>query len=214
MPRDEAEVRALLESPETCATVIHAIIRSQYGEEAYGWDPLTVAMELKDDFKIDVPSQVLDRWSAIQTLMTSDAFFTRLDAFLGICNTFSSGEPFFSVFDPVTVEEAAWALVEAALNREFLPFDYQIQQYCRTILKQDGYNESDFPPVFAELLERSPDAADIRKQLGTGANKTIIDTYIDEELADLVRQFNKVPHLSNLDEVISRMSLNEYMNRK
>ena len=43
----------LLQSPETMATVVHAIVRDKYGDEAYGWDMLTLAMELKADFAVD-----------------------------------------------------------------------------------------------------------------------------------------------------------------
>ena len=45
--------RDLIQSPETMATVAHAIVRERYGDEAYWWDPLTVALELKADFEAE-----------------------------------------------------------------------------------------------------------------------------------------------------------------
>ena len=93
----------LIQSPETMATVVHAIIRDKYGDEAYFWDPLTVAMELKADFEVDPCPEFMDRWGAMQVVMTGDSFFNRIDSFFAVCNAFSSGDPFFGAFDPVTV---------------------------------------------------------------------------------------------------------------
>ena len=69
-PRQQA-----LESPQTLATVAHAIAKDKYGEEFYLWDPVTVYLELQADFRADVCTQVIDRLSAVQIVMTSDAFF-------------------------------------------------------------------------------------------------------------------------------------------
>jgi hypothetical protein len=199
------------QNPETLATVVHTVIRNQYGEEAYGWDPLTVALEVKDDFGVDMDSAVLDRWSAVQVVMANNAFFTRLDAFLGICNTFAEGAPFFQVFDPVTVEEAAWGIVEVSLNRELLPFSYPIKQYLRTILKQDGYSETSYPAIFAEVFEATPDAIDIRKGLAALTNDTALNAYIADQLRDLVVQFNRIKDLQEVDNIILQRSLDEYV---
>lgn len=139
-PRKQA-----LESPETNATVLHAIVLQQYGEDWYAWDPTTVYMELRADFDADTCAEALDKLSAIQVIMSSDAVFKRLDAFLGICNTLAAGEPFFSAFDPVTLEEAAWGITEIALNRDMLPFSYSIRKYIRALMRESGFDQSDYP---------------------------------------------------------------------
>ena len=48
-PRQQA-----LQNPETLATVVHAILRQQYGEEVYDWDPVTVYLECQADFAADI----------------------------------------------------------------------------------------------------------------------------------------------------------------
>jgi len=203
--------KTALESSETLATVIHAIIHKQYGDEVYVWDPLTVSLEVRDDFKAEMDTVSMDRWSAIQIIMSSDAFFKRLDAFMGICNTLSSGAPFFQVFDPVTVEESAWAITEVSLNRELLPFSYPIKHYLEMILKKDGYNEGDYPGVFKEVFEARPRSLDIRKGLNELENRDNVESYIEEELTDLVSQFNKIPDLQHVDDMILRRSLDEFV---
>ena len=199
-----------LESPQTLATVIHAIVREQYGEEAYTWDPLTVYLETTDDFRADMAAQAVDRWSAMQVIMLTDAFFKRLDAFLGICNTLAVGAPFFQFFDPVTTEEAAWAVTEVSLNRELLPFSYPIKRYLKIILKEDGYAEGDYPDVFEEVFRKAPSSEALRGTLRGLSNRDNTERFVDDQLRDLVVQFNRIPGLQEVDNIILQRSLDEY----
>ena len=208
---DEYSIREALESTETKATVVHAILRQKYGEAAYDWDMATIAMEVFDDYHAEISSECANRWAAVQILMTSNAFFTRLDAFLAVCNALASGEPFFSIFDPVTTEEAAWALAEVSLNREMLPFSYAIKYYIKQLLKADGYGD-DYPTIFDAVLadEQSDEEKDVRARVGTiwrSPNQDVIEELIDEELADLVTQFDAIPSLAGIDNLL--MASNE-----
>jgi hypothetical protein len=216
--KDLTAKREALGNVEASATLIHAIIREQYGEEVYDWDPLTVAMELRDDFRGEPAAEVLDKWGAIQIIMTSGAFFERLDAFMGICNTLASGQPFFSVFDPVTIEEAAWGVTEVALNRELRPFSYNIKQYLLKLLKADGYSENDFPPALKEVFDRSPSSDDIRETLDEARadvhNRNNVEAFIDDELKDMVSQFNKIPSMRQLDDMILSRGLEEFTSQE
>ena len=203
------EKKHALETSQTLATVVHAIVRKQYGEEAYGWDPVTVYLELKDDFSADTESSVMDRWSAMSVIMTSDAFFKRLDAFMSISNTLASGTPFFGVFDPVTTEEAAWAITEVALNRELLPFSKDVKQYLKKILADDGYDEGSMPEIFKEVLEGA--SSKEIKEIITNENKEVVEGYIDEQLGALAYQFDAIPDLKDLDELVMQRTLNEFL---
>ncbi len=199
--------KTALESPETLATVIHAIMLDQYGEQAYGWDPVTCSMELADDFRAEVCTPAMDRWCAMQVVMGSDAFFKRLDAFLNVCNTLASGAPSFLMFDPVTSEEAAWAVAEVAMNRDVLPFSYPIRQYMRQQLEADGFDPSagDLPAVFAEMFERRPDEGRIRSSFtgaAADANAGNIERYLMEQMFDMDVQFNRIPDLKRVDDLL------------
>lgn len=207
---DQVAKQQALQSPETLASVVHAIIRQKYGEEAYDWDPLTVYLEIQADFNVDMDSAATDRWSAIQVIMADDAFFKRPEAFMGICNTLSEGEPFFQIFNPVSVEEAAWGITEVSLNRELLPFSYAVKQYLRQILKADGYNEDNYPAVFREVFETRPEARNIRVGLAAINNNGLVESYIDGQLKDLVYQFDKIQSLKDLDDLILRRSMEEF----
>jgi len=198
-----------LESPQTLATVVHAIMLDQYGERVYDWDPVTCAMEVAADFKAEICTPAMDRWCAMQAVMGSDAFFKRLDVFLNVCNTLASGSPAFEVFDPVTSEEAAWAIAEVSMNRDILPFSYSIQGYLKQQLDADGFypDSGDLPAVFAEVFERKPDERRIRAELagdGTAASENArnIEQYILEQMMDLGVQFNRIPDLKRIDDLL------------
>ena len=196
-----------LESPQTLATVVHAIMLDQYGQAVYDWDPVTCAMEVSEDFKAEVCTPAMDRWCAMQAVMGSDAFFKRLDVFLNVCNTLSSGSPSFLVFDPVTPEEAAWAVAEVSMNRDMLPFSYSIRQYMRQQLEADGFdpNSGDLPPVFSEMFERRPDEGRIRSSLSgdvADGNASNIERYLMEQMLSLETQFNRIPDLRRVDNLL------------
>lgn len=201
---DITAARKLLQSPETLATVAHAIVRKQYGEPVYDWDIITVYMEAQADFKVDMDSVVADRIGAIQTIMTTDAFFKRLDAFLAISNTLAGGDPYFEMFDPATTEEMAWAIAEVSLNREMLPFSYGIKQYLLQQLKADGY-DSDYPDIFDYVLEpkeQEKSLRDVLNQLYLSPNRENVDMYINDNLKDIASQFGQIPSLDNVDDIL------------
>ena len=196
-----------LESPQTLATVVHAIMLDQYGQAAYDWDPVTCSMEVAEDFQAEACTQVMDRWCAMQAVMGSDAFFKRLDVFMNVCNTLSSGSPSFLVFDPVTPEEAAWAVAEVSMNRDVLPFSYSIQQYMRMQLEADGFDpdSGDLPPVFAEMFERRPDEGRIRSSLSgevADGNNANIEKYLMGQMLSIEAQFNRIPDLRRVDNLL------------
>lgn len=204
--------RQALESPDTFASVIHAIIIQQYGEAAYDWDALTIAMEVKQDFDADISPQALDRFCALQVVMANDSFFKRVDAFMGICNTLTEGSPFADMFNQVTTEELAWGIAEVSLNREILPISYGVRKYIQVTLKNDGYPEGNYPSILEEFMtESAPKSSDIRKGLADLANRDNINVFIDGQLHDLVHQFNKIPSLRSVDDIILRRDMNEFV---
>ena len=54
---EQYSIREALESTETKATVLHAILRQQYGEPVYEWDLATTVMEVAADFTAEMSSE-------------------------------------------------------------------------------------------------------------------------------------------------------------
>ena len=201
MSGDAALGRAFASS-ETLATVVHAAVLKQYGEAAYEWDPLTLAHEIRDDFHVDISAESLNRWNAVQLIMTTDEPFRRLDAFQAVVGAFALGDPFFLLFQPVSVEEAAWALSEMALQREPAPFSHSIRTYLNALLVQDRYDH--VPVIFKYAL--TGEEHRLNDHLGRthrGApNEPAMEVFIDEQLRDLTAQANEIPGLTTLDNLL------------
>ena len=74
----KAAVKRALESTETLATPLYSIVRKNFGDDAFFWDPSTLYLELRAEFGAEPSTEVIDRLSATQVVVTSDAFFNRL----------------------------------------------------------------------------------------------------------------------------------------
>lgn len=200
-----AAARAALVSPATYGTTVHAILMEQYGEAVYGWEPETVSMELWDDFRVQIDAQVLEKWMALQTVISTGEFFTSVPVFSAVCNTLSSGAPSFQVFDPVTVEEAAWAVTEVALNRDMLPFGHSIKKYMRLLLANDGEADGDHPAALAFMLDPDePNPAEAAAAaLRYGPNSENADVMVQDELTGLKYQLEQFECFRPIEKVLA-----------
>ena len=197
----DGTIKGLLESPKTLGTVIHAILRKKYGDEAYVWDLASVCLQVKDDFGADMCSEAVNRFGAIQVAMTTDAFFKRPDAFIAICNTLTTGEPFFDVFSPATTEEVVWGVSEIALNRDLLPFGPDVLNYIRLVSDADGY-ENGCPNALEAFLKSPEEAEKHVREIRGNPNNDVVDMYIAGMLEDMEYQFGKTQGFANIDDII------------
>ena len=212
---DSAAWREMWENPEADATVLNAMILSQYGEEALDWDPVTIQMEIQDDFGVAPASQVMDKICAMQIVMGTGDFFGRVDAFRNIVNTLANGQPFFQTFTPLQAEEIAIALATVGMNRDMIPFAPAVQEMVRLSLKGDGYSEDEFPPIFSSVFDRMPSDKKLRRQLTdllgrpenelptAGENNIAnIDFMLKRRVVICLTQLNSLPGLSMVDDTI------------
>lgn len=207
--------REMWENPEADATVLNAMLLSKYGEEALDWDPLTIQMEIQDDFGVTPAAAAMDKICAMQIVMGSGSFFGRVDAFRNVVNTLASGQPFFQTFTPLQAEEIAVAVATVGLNRDLLPFAPAVQEYVRLSLTGDGYDESEFPPILSCVFDAKPSSARVRGQLTdllgrseaelpTAAENNIanIDAFLKRRIVICLTQLDKLPGLTRVDDVI------------
>lgn len=189
--RYDIMVKRLLESHETMALTLYIVLSKKYGEEWLSWEPLTVYLELRDDFSCEPSTVTMDRINAVQLLMTSSSFYTDLYGFTGICNTLSEGSPSFSLINPVTVAEAAWAVTEAGLIREPEQFAPTIRSYIQVILEMEGLAK-DPPEILADVVgSQMPDpnsAEEYADMVLYKENLDLIEQFIDENLGLIVGQ--------------------------
>lgn len=198
------------QNPEADATVLNAMLLAKYGEEALDWDPVTIALEIKDDFHVAPADEVMNKICAMQVVMSSSAFFDRVDAFINVCNTLSEGDPFFEVFTPLEPEEIAFALSTVAMNRDMRPFSSTIKRYVSKVLKEEGFSKENFPDIFSVIFDKNPKSKDVRHlvaqtQLAPTAadiNRDNITNMLSSHIGDMFMQFNSLPGLTLVDNGI------------
>lgn len=212
---DSAAWREMWENPEADATVLNAMVLSKYGEEALDWDPLTIQMEIQDDFGVSPASEVMDKICAMQIVMGTGDFFGRVDAFRNVVNTIANGQPFFQTFTPLQAEEIAIAIATVGMNRDMIPFAPAVQELVRLSLKGDGYSEDQFPPILSCVFDRRPNEKEIREQLTdlvgrpeaelpTAAenNMANIDVMLRRRIVICLKQLDSLPGLTSVDDTI------------
>lgn len=216
MPLDRTKIRKALESPKTMAAVLYAILMEQYGEDWLDWDPATIYLELRDDFNAEPSAQVLDRISALLVAVNTGEFFVRYEAFSGISHALNTGEPSFTIFDPVETEEAGWAVTELSLIRDLLPFGYSVKQYLKQALLADGYDADRPPPVLAHVLESKDPSSNVVRNLI--ADRTLLQTqwqefdlYISEQLKDMAFQFHELGMEDELTRLLNEKDLHDVL---
>jgi hypothetical protein len=190
-------VKQALESPESLATPLLAIVRKSFGDDAFLWDPTTIYLEFRDQFAAEPAAEVMDRISAGQVVIAGNGFFEDISAFLNICNTLAGGAPAFGVFDPVEPEEAAWTLIEVSLLRDMLPFAPTIRDYVRTILAQDGYSEDQYPIFRSVFGGKTPPVGKVIAQLREDGQDSI-GQFVNGNMEALVYQMNQIPGMDSV----------------
>jgi len=141
----------------TYTTVLMAILWDRYGEEFLQWDPVTVNLQLRDDFRLEAPEWLMDRLNAGSVLMTTDQFHQTLTAFSAVCNTLNFGVSSPQVMVPADLDDVFWGVLEARLlegpaeSRQ--PFSEDIAGYVGVLLSEAGVDEPPSQLGFAVLPE-------------------------------------------------------------
>ena len=189
------EVKSLLESPSVMAFTLYLVMQKQYGDDWLSWEPLTVYLELREDFSCEPSVEAMDRLNAVQMLMTSSAFFDDLYGFMGTCNTLADGSPSFDLLDPATSAEIAWAMTEVGLMREMEPFAPTIVDYVKTMLEMEGIDD-DVPEILADIVAPSPnldtDAAGYANEVLRSNNKDKVELFVDDQLGLIISQLTNL----------------------
>lgn len=215
MQLDRGKVKRALESTETMAAVLYTILVNQYGEDWLEWDPVTIYLELREDFGAEPSSETMDRLSALLIALTTGEFFARFEAFAAVIHAFCEGAPSFSMFDPVEPEEIGWTVIELSLIRDLLPFGYSVREYIKTALHADGYSPAEPPPVLGHVLEVKDPSSNIIKELAgdvseeRGIQYASFDNYIDDQMRDLAYQFHELGMSDELTRLLAEKDLED-----
>lgn len=153
-------------SQETFGAVLLALFLDAFGTEALEWDPGTIAMEIEDEFNIDLPSGTFDRLMVAIHILTTDRFYKSLPDFITFCNVLDGEEYRPDIFDPADAEEVAWGITEAILisppdESDPEPFSDEIRAYIGAVLDKEGIiNPPDILRIALRAARVSPSITD------------------------------------------------------
>lgn len=153
-------------SPETFSAVLLTLFLDAFGTEGLGWDPATIAMEIEDEFKVDLPQSSLDKLMAAIQILTTDQFYKNLPTFITLCNVLDGDEYRPDVFDPADAEEVAWGITEAILisppdESDQEPFSDEIRAYIGAVLDKEGIiNPPDILRIALRVARVAPSIGD------------------------------------------------------
>lgn len=130
-------------SPQTFATVLITVFLDRFGTEALMWDPATIALEIEEEFDVDLPERSFDKLMTAISLLTTDRFYKSLPDFITACNILSGDTYDPNTFDPADGEEIAWGVTEGLLicppeDDDQEPFSDEIRAYIGAALDAEG----------------------------------------------------------------------------
>jgi hypothetical protein len=115
----------------------------RFGTEALTWDPTTIALEVEEEFDVDLSQLSLDKLMVAIQIMTTDRFYRSLPDFVAFCNVLGGDTYDPATFDPADAEEVAWGITEALLlyppeEDQSEPFTNEIRAYIGAVLDSEG----------------------------------------------------------------------------
>jgi hypothetical protein len=208
-------------SPDTFATSLLSLAIDEFGTQCFDWEPETIWMGIKEKYGVDVPQGAKDRLMAGINLMTTNLFYTSVEAFTQITNVLNGARANFYLYDPVEPYEAGWALTEVLLlepptkeeredNDNFKGrFSPEVLRYMGVMLEEDGI---DNPPDLLKIADMGPQTVTTAEEtfaddpaifggfqkISNQKSQDIVD-YIKGQLDRLIAQLKTLP-LRHRDE--------------
>lgn len=153
-------------SPATFTSVLLTLLIDRFGTEALKWDPSTIAMEVEEEFDVELPQIVLDKLMVGIQLLTTDRFYKSLPDFITFCNVLDGGTYNPAMWDPADAEEVSWGITEAMLisppeDDDEAPFSEEIRAYIGASLDSEGIiNPPDILRIALRAARVSPSIED------------------------------------------------------
>lgn len=201
------ELNMYFTNKKTFTTTLLAILYDKYNAEFMEWDPIALALQIRDDFGVDVPSSINDKIQAGCTLFTSNAFHTNLETFSNICNVLNFELISNKHFIPADIEDCSWGCTEAKLlegqSYDTDEFSENIKNYVGFMLNKEGLYK---PPSMlkfanypAKTLEDTQHAwADDEIMYGVfwdkqQEKKGELERLVQQRMSDLFAQLKNLP---------------------
>ncbi len=190
-----------------------------YGTEAFSWSPVTICVEIHDDFGVELPGQNFDRLMAAIQILTTNNFYKSLPSFNDLCCILSGSAIIFDSFQPADAGDIAWGITEAVLlsgiPEEEEPFTPEIVGFIEEAVKAEGIIT---PPKILQLGQVGRDLADkihvdysddpdmFSEIWQIEKSKTDeINSLVTDRLQAMTHQLEQLPLVNGSTEAISKL---------
>jgi len=205
------QLAKIVQNEEMLATPLLVLCIDTFGTDFFNWEPATFNLECSANFGAQLPDVNRDKIWALVTVLSTDLFFKSLESFIPIANALNDSEADFDDYDPITGDEAAWAITEANLisppDKDADPtqrFSHDIRRYIGETLRAEGvttppaalapYVEYDRDPEEAVGISVGPDPDFVAMHEKRQADERVeIERYVAERLALLQQQLKSLP---------------------
>lgn len=222
---------------QSFATTLLVMFIEAYGtkeqelNEVLNWDPITIQMEVEQDFGVDLPIGNYERLMTAISLLTTNTFFSSPPDFTRACVVLSGHTPYRDLMILPDAADIAWGVTEGLLinppdEKDENPFISEITAFIGQVLDSEGiinppdilriatrdrsllervnYDFSDDPEMFSAINKMEADKSDS------------INFVIKGRLRALLSQLSKLPlHHGNTEKVVGqllqRMQGSEYL---
>jgi hypothetical protein len=146
-----------LQDPATFTTPLLTILTDKFTTDFLEWDPLTINIEIKENFGVEPSEELLNKIQAGSSLFTTNLFYLSPETFGIICNTLNRGPTSSELFIPADLEDVMWGVAEAKLLAGDLgdnKFSHSIARYVGYLLQEEGIYKPPSILSFAEYDEQ------------------------------------------------------------
>lgn len=146
------------DEPAFATTLVYILVKA-YGFECLNWDGVTIQMQVKDDFGVEMPRRIYDKLMGLITALTTDVVYKDVAVFDEIISALT-GKGIGVEQDAPAVEDVAWTVAEIQLNdpdpvsrNPQDPWKKDIKRYVRVVLDNEGFS---IPPKILEFAPAKP----------------------------------------------------------
>lgn len=208
-----------LTDPDAIGSVLLIGLLDEYGTEMLTWEPQTLDLEVKHDWKVAIPQVNKDKVWALVTELTTNLFYSSLDAFTHICNSLNGSGADFLNYDFADVQEMCWTLAEVQLldpPDEGESFNEEIRSYMGERLKAEAFER--VPKILKPYVEApdrdeaidgvlTEDAIDAKMFWDGQMRKVLeVDQFVRQRLHKLFVDLSTLP-LENADSEAMKATL-------
>ncbi len=222
------ELAEYFTNKKSFATTLLTILVNEYGSEFMEWDPVATALQIKDDFGVDLAGSISDRIQAGTAVFVSNGFHTSFETYVTMCNAFSFELNFADNLVPADLDSCAWGCTEAKLlegvEYDTEGFSQDIKKYVGYLLDAEGIlkppsvlNFASYPPQTLENTQNSMLNDEIMYKVfweKQQEKKLELETGTQQRLADLFVQLQNLPIKNVNSDYISNavMKLHKALN--